>query len=431
MAVIINDSSQTSIDIGNYFQQQRNIPNQNMIHITATTNEELDSLEFEQIRQQIETYLTANNLIDSINYIVTTKGVPLKVQRGNCNDLGTGNANCTSFDNEIALILGTLSSFIAAPGMISNPYYNTSSHFSRSNYGIYLVTRLDGYTKNDVINLIDRSSSNTLVNKSIANFIFDLSYEGSSLQIATFTAMLEAPYDSLIADGWNAVLDTDTTYLINQQNVLGYYSINYKPANKVLNFTWEKGSIAEMLFDFTANTFYDSINTNNDLLIANLISKGATGANGYTYYIFKYASLKANILFDRYTDTSFNYNLAESYYMSIPKLSWQNVIIGDPKTSIIIDNPIAINENSFENNIVQIYPNPTTGRFTLEMDLQKNTSLSIKLYQITGQQIFAEEVRHITGAFSRQIDLNNYAKGLYYVQVVTDEGVSTGKVIYQ
>ena len=62
VGVIINDNSQTSIDIGTYFQQERNIPNENMIHVSAPVTEEIDSSEFEHIRIQIENYLTTSNL---------------------------------------------------------------------------------------------------------------------------------------------------------------------------------------------------------------------------------------------------------------------------------------------------------------------------------------------------------------------------------
>jgi len=82
-------------------------------------------------------------------------------------------------------------------------------------------------------------------------------------------------------------------------------------------------------------------------------------------------------------------------------------------------------------NPLKIYPNPNTGQFTLEMDLQKNTSLSIQLYQITGQQIFAEKFNNLAGFYSQQIDLSKYAKGMYYVQIVTDRGVFVKKLIYQ
>ena len=53
VAVVVNDSSQTSIDIGNYFAQQRNIPSQNIIHITCTTQEEIDTAQLFDLLSQV------------------------------------------------------------------------------------------------------------------------------------------------------------------------------------------------------------------------------------------------------------------------------------------------------------------------------------------------------------------------------------------
>ena len=143
VAVIINDNSQISIDIGNYFQSARNIPSQNMIHVLSPTTENINSLEFEQMRAQIESHLVSNGIADSINYLVTTKGVPLKVN-GGCVLDPSSNSSCASVDSELALILGPLSNSIGLSGQVVNPVYADTSNFDRESAGIYLVTRLDG-----------------------------------------------------------------------------------------------------------------------------------------------------------------------------------------------------------------------------------------------------------------------------------------------
>jgi hypothetical protein len=79
----------------------------------------------------------------------------------------------------------------------------------------------------------------------------------------------------------------------------------------------------------------------------------------------------------------------------------------------------------------KLYPNPTNGQFTLEMDLRKSTSLSVELYDFTGQLIYSEEVAATSGEFLRNIDSRSYAKGIYYLQIVSDEGVVNRKVVLQ
>jgi hypothetical protein len=235
---------------------------------------------------------------------------------------------------------------------------------------------------------------------------------------------MQGAMDSLTSHGWATTFHPDTLVLINQQNVFGYYSVNFQPSNKVLNNTWAKGSIAEILFPHSAGTFELSSNVNNDLLIANLISEGATGAHGYAYYTYTSTSLNPGILFDHYTDSVSNYNLAESYYMAIRQLSWQSIIIGDPKTSIIIDNTSAIVGIDLTNQI-NIYPNPSMGNLIIETsNIRVN---AIKVFNQTGQQIKAELERNNNGTFS--LDLSTPSSGVYYVNLETDLGLISEKIL--
>jgi uncharacterized protein (TIGR03790 family) len=122
VAVIINLNSEISQTIGNHFKTERNIPSQNLIFVDAPTSEVIDSTQFVLIKTQIENYLINNNLKDSINYFVTTKGVPLKVGT-NCVFDSLPGMSCSSFDSEIGLILGNYTSFIGKSGHLTNPYY--------------------------------------------------------------------------------------------------------------------------------------------------------------------------------------------------------------------------------------------------------------------------------------------------------------------
>ena len=98
-------------------------------------------------------------------------------------------------------------------------------------------------------------------------------------------------------------------------------------------------------------------------------------------------------------------------------------------TCTISQPPLSIEYLNFYS-MVSIYPNPNTGQFTLEMDLQEETKLSIKLYHITGQMIYSKEIGSITGNYSMQTDLSGNPKGMYYLQVGTDNDLVTQKIIF-
>ena len=83
--VVVNDNSAVSLAIGDYYARARNIPSANVCHINCTTGESIDSAGLmDTILYPIESYLSAHGLVDQIQYIVLTKGIPLLVRTTNC-----------------------------------------------------------------------------------------------------------------------------------------------------------------------------------------------------------------------------------------------------------------------------------------------------------------------------------------------------------
>ena len=62
-------------------------------------------------------------------------------------------------------------------------------------------------------------------------------------------------------------------------------------------------------------------------LIGDVIHEGATGASGNTYEPYLSACVRPDYLLPAYHQGR---NLAESYYIALPFVSWQGVVVGDP-----------------------------------------------------------------------------------------------------
>jgi uncharacterized protein (TIGR03790 family) len=332
VAVVVNVNSSASQAIGAYFQSARSIPARNMIYIASDTAEEIDSVAFENLRGQIESHLMLNGLQDSINYIVTTKGVPLKVNRG---ETFSTTSPSSSVESELMLILGCHSEYIGKAGRITSPYFYQHASFSRAVYGVYLVTRLDAYTVQQVFDLIDRSGPGVRVNPS-AKYVFDQDPDWNGSLPSLNNNMLSASA-SLQSRGKNVEFDSSTEFLTSRTDVIGYASWgsndhhqhNYT-VNAIPNYTWSPGSIAETYVSTSGRTF-DFPAEYGQSLIADMIAEGLTGAKGYVYEPYSSSMAIVNILFNRYTS---GYNLAESYFMATRYVSWMDVIVGDPKTTI-------------------------------------------------------------------------------------------------
>jgi uncharacterized protein (TIGR03790 family) len=331
--VVINSNSAISEQVGTYFASNRNIPAINIAHINAPTDEEIDDATFSSLRSQIEAYLTSNNLVNNINYIVTTKGVPLKVNRGNTFSTSSPSS---SVESELTMILGSYSSSIGGNGIVYSPYYYQTAHFSRAAYGIYLVTRLDGYSYDEIKGLIDRGGPNTPFSKTNAKFVLDEDPDWNS-QLPGLNTSMASAQTILASKGLSTVLDQSTTYMTDQSNVIGYtswgsndhYADQYTQYAKPHN-AWVPGAIAETYVSTGGRTF-TSPPTYGQSLVADLVEEGLTGVKGYVYEPYSFAMATVSVLFDRYTS---GYTLAESYYMSSRSLSWMDEVIGDPKTTV-------------------------------------------------------------------------------------------------
>ena len=368
VAVIVNTNSTNSVYIGNYFMKQRNIPSANLIQFAGDTTESIDSTKFEAMRATIENGLRK---LKGINYLVTTKGCPLKVDHGGiyCDEnAGTlyktygiilewnrqiNYSRCASFESELMLILGKDSVHIGLGDVLDvttkdslprqHAYFEQAGHFYRSMYDIFLVTRLDGPLRKDVKNVIDRSGPNTLVNKDSALFVFD-NIPYASIPDTQLNHSFLHTYNILKNRGWKIKYDSTLSLIDSQRNVLGYFSWgNNDPTynlflknKKVLMNTFYNASIATTYYSYAGKTFTPG-GTGYAATIAPFIAKGLTGGIGHVNEPFSFAMAEPMVLFGKYTDSrpDRRYNLAESYYSANATMSWMTTIVGDPKTSII------------------------------------------------------------------------------------------------
>jgi len=355
VGVIINTNDTNSVAIGEYFASERGVPARNIIRIDAPPQETITGGQFDTVRAEIEAYLISTGLVDSLNYLVTTKGVPLRVNYGGT--LIQPDARNASFDAEIMLILGDNASHIGRNTLIIPPnsvrahqYFMKDEPFKRSGiipgtspprtYDMFLTTRLTGLTREDAIALIDRSGPFTFVDKDSAMFVFDR--DPRPIQLVPYDSNLAVAGAMVGSLGWNVLLNEDSVFVTDQRNVIGYaswgsndhYDHHYTTKARPRNH-WLPGSLAETYVSTSARNFTPG-QTGGQSRIADLIEEGCTGASGYVFEPYSVALTWVNILFDRYLR---GYNLAESYYMSNPTISWMAVVVGDPKSSIITEIP--------------------------------------------------------------------------------------------
>ncbi len=329
VVVVINENSPLSKSIGEYYARRRGIPARNVCGIRTTQNEEIQRATYNaEVLRPIAECLKSRNLTQKILYLVTTIGVPLKIA-------GTGGpgGDCASVDSELALLYSDLrGTSHLLPGIVRNPFFGKRDEvFSHEKFPIYLVTRLAGYDFNDVKGLIDRS----LLARNTGIVVLDLrsswSQEGNK--------WLRAAAGKLRKD--RVLLDESGKVIEGAKGVIGaasWGSNDKSRKTRVLGFDWLPGAIMTEFVSTNGRTFQRpsdawrisagvAFGGSEQTLTADYVHEGVTGASGHVYEPYLSLTPRPDLLFPAYLRGR---NLAESFYLSIPALSWQNIVVGDP-----------------------------------------------------------------------------------------------------
>ena len=419
VGVIINLNSPESIEIGNYFWASRNIPTQNLIYINVPNTEVINDSLFNVMRVQIETEIINAGLENTLNYLVTTKGVPLRRSNIDCVS-NTGNGDCGSVDSELCLILGPHASNITQSNAFMHPYFNQNVHFTRSQFGMYLVTRLDGFTVGDVKLLIDRSGPSTAINPIAFQNILDLNEAQSNDSLYFADMYINPALNELQVGNWLTQTDYNNSPITDQTNVLSYLSTGHGPLpDYAQNFSFVPGSFAALTTCSTAASFDSVASLNDNFTLSDLIAQGCTAAHGYVNCSYFSLLFRADILVNRYLNQAVNYNLAESFYMAERFASWQGVIVGDPKTTLIADTTASLGPDYSFSNSISVYPNPSRGQFQCK-GIDPNRQISAVIYSLTGQQI--KSIQNLNEQST--IEIEN--KGVYFITFY-ENGTPIGK----
>jgi hypothetical protein len=95
-------------------------------------------------------------------------------------------------------------------------------------------------------------------------------------------------------------------------------------------------------------------------------------------------------------------------------------VIGSPAVSntilMIVNLPNALEEISWVNSIV-VYPNPSNGEFVIEMKIPQPENIKLRLLNVTGQVIHAEDLKTIAGDYSNIFSINGLVPGVYTLQL--------------
>jgi len=314
VVVIINDNSPVSRQIGAYYVTKRRVPAKNVVHIKCPVTEIVQLAEYQNlIEKPVKAHLANKGLKRYVDYLVLTKGVPIRVAQG------------WSVDG-LLMCMDRVLPFDDPKLKVPNTYFGQKEHFSYAKYGFYLATRLDGYTAKDAKALVDRAVA-AKPEKGV--FLFDKTPQRDTQGYVSVNRAMDQAHDLILKKGRVSYLDDSEEFVGGRTGLMGYFSWGSNDAafnvEKYKSSKFHPGAIAETAVSTSARTF-DRM-TGGQSLIADLIEAGVTGVKGYVAEPTLGAVADPRILFDSYLS---GFNLAESFYMASRLIFWRDIVIGDP-----------------------------------------------------------------------------------------------------
>jgi hypothetical protein len=104
--------------------------------------------------------------------------------------------------------------------------------------------------------------------------------------------------------------------------------------------------------------------------------------------------------------------------------TWTPLVFWTQPTSVRVEGDVAINN-------LAVYPNPSRDIFNVSFISEDAQDLKVRIINVVGEVIISEDLDQFIGEYTKQIDLASYIKGIYFLEITTNNGVVNKKLILQ
>ena len=330
VAVVVNDSSPESVEIGRAYSSRRGV--ECVLHISTEPKETIIRPVYDrEIRDSLVEQLREIDEGRRPRCLVTTKGVPLRIT----DEL----VRAASVDSELAMIPVILrGGSYPILEQRANPFFISPRVLAERPAPALMVCRLTGYTVADALALVERAES--AVGEGL--FVVDMT---AFRRLAGNVWMAEA-VRRLREAGAEVTYNSGPTFILRKESVIGYAGWGSNEAScpeRTPLFSWNPGALAAVFVSSTGRTFVeppadwevgswsddpDSFHAGTpQWLLGDLIREGVSGASGYVFEPYLRHTVHPEELFSAYLDGA---SLAEAFAVATPVLSWMTVVVGDP-----------------------------------------------------------------------------------------------------
>ncbi|MBW2293451.1 MAG: TIGR03790 family protein [Deltaproteobacteria bacterium] len=364
--MITNSESPISLAIGEYYAAARNVPSRNVVQLkiplrdptlASPAHETISAEQYDEwIRQPLEQLIDERGIRESIEILVTTKGVPLRVdgEKSSAEDWLRVTSQA-AVDAELSLLFSDAAGSAGIPESI-NPFFDARGsfrEFRRANPDAslrYMVARLTGYANEidsgtrvptDIKQLIDAATGYTDGADNPIWLIDEDPSRDPGLSIAN-QIWLGPTAEILSAMGLKVQYDREPEFVSDVEGIAGYSSWGSNDGHDAGDPYY--GEIRGKRYPgvFAPRSLAsDFVSTNGrsftfppqygQSLIADLVHLGVAGVTGHVYEPALSGVPRPQILLPSYAS---GVRAVEAFYRSIPYLGWMNLYVGDPLMTV-------------------------------------------------------------------------------------------------
>ncbi len=336
VTLVVNDKSPIARRLAAFYAAWHSLEPKQVCHLSLSEEESVSRADYEKsIAGPLEDCLKRSGRVEKTYYLVLTQGLPLRVLGATGKDIRQ--VEGASVDSELALLYLVLhGKKPPLGGPLDNPFYRQREQpFGHPAFPIYLVTRLAGYSYEDARRAVERCRGARNIGKVVLDLKADNDEEGNDW---LRNAAIVLPENRVILETTIAVVDW-------AKSVIGYggWGSNDKQRqSRKSGMEWLPGAIAAEYVSTNARTFkmppfqwtlgkWSDPSTffagSPQSMILDYVWEGVSGVSGYVDEPYLIYTVRPDQLFPAYLGGR---NLAESYYLALPVLSWQSLIVGDP-----------------------------------------------------------------------------------------------------
>ncbi|MGB3223409.1 MAG: TIGR03790 family protein [Desulforhopalus sp.] len=350
--VVANPKMEGSVALARYYMEHRLIPQSHFLPLSLTTEETMSRTEYDDIlKNKVLDTIIKLRPKNRIAAIVLIYGVPLKVapprpdsdyleklqyleanntiedgQKQELNRLRKTHMRA-AVDSELALVLA---GDYELDGWIQNPYFLgfQEEKLPVNKDQVLLVTRLDGPDPAIVYRIINDSletEKNGLQGKAYFDARWPLEEKNDQSGYKRYDQSIHRAAAAVKKRMQVIVDEQEELFPENSCPEAALYCGWYSLAKYVDSFSWQKGAIGYHIASAECSTLRDK---NRPIWCVQMLEKGVAATIGPVHEPYVQGFPLPELFFGHLIEGYMS--LGEAYLISLPFLSWQTILIGDP-----------------------------------------------------------------------------------------------------